>query len=813
MLCGEPAAAPGAVEARKVEIRVRGLVQGVGFRPTVWRYARDLGIGGEVLNDSEGVLIRAAGAEARLAAFVDRIAREPPPLARIERIETAPFHGAIAPDFRIVATAQGAPHTQIGPDARLCAACAAEIMDAYARRRRYAFANCTHCGPRFSIVTAIPYDRANTTMARFPLCESCAAEYRDPADRRFHAEATACPACGPRLALTPLSGAEEAAHVAGDAIDAARALLRKGEILAVKGLGGFQLACDASNRETVMRLRRLKRRDAKPFALMARNVAAIERFCAVSPLEREELESARAPILLLRASGPERLPEEIAPGLSTLGFMLPTTPLHLLLIGDDDRPLVMTSGNVSNEPQAIDDGEARARLGAIAAHMLAHDRPIANRVDDSVARAIDGRVRLLRRARGFAPAPIGLPPGFESAPDILAMGGEAKAAFCLVKDAEAVLSPHQGDLDYAEAFRSYAQGLDLYARLFDPAPAAIAVDAHPDYLSSKLGFLEAEKRGAPVLSIQHHHAHIAACLAENGRPLDAPPVLGIALDGLGYGDDGTLWGGEILLADYLGYRRLAGLTPVAMPGGAQAVREPWRNLYAHIARAFGWDAFRKEHARSKVVSDLTQKPLRLLDAAVAKGINAPLASSCGRLFDAVAAALGLCRERQAHEGEAAALLEAAADAAAPDEDALYPFDLSQAARPGLLTLDPSPMWDAVFRDLSAGAPASRIALRFHRGLAQALVETTKRLVATGAGAQAERAPTVALSGGCFQNRILFESVAASLRAEGFAVLTHSRAPMNDGGLSLGQAAIAAARLIRRRREPECVSAFPAASCT
>ncbi len=792
-----------ADQTQTLEFRVRGTVQGVGFRPTVWRIARQLGLAGEVLNDGEGVLVRVCGDQARIETLLRRLAREPPPLARIDGIERHEYAGQLPQDFRIAESLGGAVRTQVAPDAAICGACAAELRNPGERRYRYPFANCTHCGPRLSIVTGIPYDRATTTMASFIRCEACEAEYRNPSDRRFHAEAVACPACGPTASLIALGRAEVPDNGGADAVEIAARLIARGDIVAVKGLGGYHLACDATNPDAVARLRRLKRRDAKPFALMARDLAVVRRYCAVGAIEERALTRVEAPIVLMRATGSRRLPEAIAPGLDTLGFMLPTTPLHLLLMDRFEHPLVMTSGNISDEPAVIDDAEARRRLSDVASFALTHDRAIANRVDDSVVRIMSGRSRLLRRARGYAPAPLRLPKGFDDAPDLLAMGGELKATFCLVKDGAALMSQHQGDLENAATFDDYRNNLRLYQRLFDHAPSAIVIDRHPEYLASKLGRAEAERRGLSLIEVQHHHAHIAACLAENSRPLDAPPALGIVLDGLGFGDDGAIWGGEFLLADYLGYERLARLKPVAMPGGAQAIREPWRNLYAHLKAAGAFDADRLSHADDLKAFD--GKPLAMIDKMIAQGVNSPLASSCGRLYDAVAAALGLCADRQAYEGEAAARLEALA-AAAPNERRFYEFDMSQSA---LIELDPARFWRAMLDDLRQGVAAPVIARRFHLSLAESIAKVAVRLAAM------RRFEIVALSGGCFQNRLLFESVHDRLCEAGLEVLTHADAPANDGGLSLGQAAIGAAHLIRvgmtsDGEDQTCVSAFPAA---
>ena len=795
-----------------LEIRVRGRVQGVGFRPKIWHIARELGLAGEVLNDSDGVLLRVGGDRARLAAFLDGIESDLPPLARVDSIETWSYSGQLSSEFRIVESSSSRARTQIAPDAAICAACRAELGDRNDRHYRYPFTSCTHCGPRLSIVTAIPYDRAATTMAPFELCPDCRSEYDNPRDRRFHAEAIACPWCGPIARLIALRAAASDGDPACDDVERAANLIRDGEVLAIKGIGGYHLACDAANVATLAQLRQLKRRPAKPFALMARDLDVIRQYCSVSPDEERQLTGAQAPIVLLRAGGPRHLPGGVAPGLDTLGFMLPTTPLHLLLLQEMDAPLVMTSGNVSGAPPIIDDGQAGEQLAGIARYALAHDRRIANRVDDSVVRVMDGKSRVLRRARGFAPSPIKLPAGFEAAPELVALGGELKATFCLLKDGQAILSQHQGDLENAATFSDYQKNLALYRQIFAHSPAALVIDRHPEYLSSKLARVESRKHGLPLLEVQHHHAHVAACLAENGYPLDAPPVLGIVLDGLGFGDDGTIWGGEFLLADYRDYRRLARLKPVAMPGGVQAIRQPWRNLYAHLTEAIGWAELTAKFSGLDLYEQLHGKRRVILDAMIAKHLNSPLASSCGRLFDAVAAALGVCSEQQVYEGEAAIRLEAlAASAALPAGDVGYPFSVS-CLPDALVELDPTPMWTALLCDLMRDIPPSVAALRFHRGLSTVLVEVAQQLAHRGT----PRFETVALSGGCFQNRILFESVAAQLRHLGLVVLTHAQAPANDGGLSLGQAAIAAALLLETRKSSEerteqCVSAFPVAS--
>jgi hydrogenase maturation protein HypF len=809
-------------ETVSTEIRVRGRVQGVGFRPTVWRYARELGLSGEVLNDSSGVLIRAFGSEAAIAALIGRIEREPPPLARVDAVETQPYFGELPTGFVIAGSLGGKTHTQVTPDAVVCADCAAEIANPFERRYRYPFTNCTHCGPRLSIVGGIPYDRANTTMAPFAMCPACRSEYDDPAARRFHAEAIACHVCGPKAKLVRFDGRPFGFDQFSmmDDVDAAGGLMKNGEIVAIKGIGGYQLACDATKPDVVARLRQLKKRDAKPFALMARDIDVIRRYCSVSSEEETLLTRPSAPIVLLRADGVEKLPAEIAPGLVTLGFMLPTTPMHVLMLRRMARPVVMTSGNLSDEPQVIADDEVGERLGGIATYALMHNREIANRIDDSVARVVAGRPRVLRRARGYAPESIMLPKGFEAAPELLAMGGELKSTFCLVKDGAAILSQHQGDLEDVRTFDDYRKNLALYQKLFDHAPVALVADLHPEYLSSKLARARAANDALPLIEVQHHHAHVASCLVENGHPFDAPAVLGIVLDGLGWGGDDTLWGGEFLLADYRRYQRLGTFKPVAMLGGAQAAREPWRNLYAHLMAEMKWPEFAMNFDQLALHGYLAGKPRATLDAMIANGINAPVASSCGRLFDAVAAALDLCRERQAYEGEAAARLEAMVDedTLRREDDALgYPLGIPNLRGSGLPYIEPLAMWNAVLGDLILKTPAPVMAARFHKGLAKSIVAMTKKL----AGGEDETGPrrfvTVALSGGCFQNRILFEEVTRRLEGEDFIVLSHARVPANDGGLALGQAAIGAAHLITAnndqiKKHPEgnasCVSAFP-----
>ena len=735
----------------------------MGFRPFTVRLAAEQAVRGEVHNDGEGVLIHAEGAD--LDRFAADLAARAPALARVEAIErsrAAPRPGLTG--FAIRESATGTVRTAVTPDAATCADCRAEIADPLARRYRYAFTTCTQCGPRFSIVTGVPYDRAATTMASFAMCPTCRREYEDPADRRFHAQANACPACGPRLWLE-VGGEEQP----GDAVAGAVALLRVGAILAVKGMGGFHLACDARNQEAVLLLRARKRRPGKPLAVMAPDLATVARFAEPSAAEAALLAGPEGPIVLLEAAG-EALAPAVAPGQWALGWLLPPTPLHHLLLEAFGGPLVMTSGNRAGEPQAIGHAEARSQLGPFVDGFLLHDRTIARRLDDSLVLPAAGAARLLRRARGHAPASLPMPPGLAGAPPVAAYGGQLKAALCLTADGRALLSQHLGDLDDAATAQEFARAERDYALLVATAPEVIACDLHPDYRSTAHAEARARELGAPLERVQHHHAHVASAMAEARWPVDAGPVLGVVLDGLGLGDDGTVWGGEFLLCDYSSFARLASLRPVPLPGGDAAQREPWRNLVAQL------DGCGLAAAADRL---LPGRPLGLLRAAVAGGINAPLSSSAGRLFDAVAAAVGVAPDHQSYEGEAAMLLEELARRGLAGDAAAYPFVTSG------VTLECGPMWAALLADLDAGVPSEAIAARFHRGLAGAVAGLAGRL-ATAHGARA-----IALSGGCFQSRTLLELCLAALRDR--VVLTHAKVPPNDGGLALGQAVVAAAR--------------------
>lgn len=771
------------MSGRAVDIRVTGSVQGVGFRPTVWRLAAEEQLVGEVLNDGEGVLIHAAGRPDAIDRFVRRLTSEAPPLARIAQIVVRErSEPLVAASFRIAASVASEVRTQVVPDAAICSACATEVLDPLDRRHGHAFANCTHCGPRFSIVCALPYDRANTTMAAFAPCAACRREYDDPADRRHHAQPIACPDCGPRLWLEDWSGAGASLR-GSEALAAAAAALCAGKILALRGIGGFHLVCDAGSNDAIARLRAGKRRDAKPLALMVRDIAEVRRHCHVDALEQQLFESSAAPIVVCRRlAAAAELPESLAPGLDALGVMQAYSPLHRLLLHAVDRPLVMTSGNLGREPQVIGLDEARTRLRGLAELALLHDREIANRIDDSVVRVVAGKPRVIRRARGLAPRPTTLASSFAAAPAVLAYGAEQRAAFCLLARGAALLGAHQGDLDEPASFDAYVESLELHQRLFEHRAARLACDLHPEYHSTKLARAHAQRSGLPLVEVQHHHAHVAACMAEHGLERDASPVLGVALDGVGLGSDGTMWGGELLLADFRGFRRLGSLLAVALPGGTRAILEPWRSLYAHLREALGWDAVQRRHGRLAVVRRLADKPLDAIDRMIDHGLHSPRASSTGRLFDAVAAALGIGFDGVVESAQAAMQLEALALRDAAGTRA-YPFALRQDGE--LVRLDPAPMWAALLDDLAAERSPAAIAAAFHRGLAYALAELAVELAAG-------RTDSVVLAGGCMHNAILLEHTSTRIAARGLRCLTPSETPTNDGGIALGQAAVAAA---------------------
>ena len=766
-------------------LTVSGQVQGVGFRPTVWRIAHEMGLTGDVKNTGEGVVIRLWGDG--VESFADRLNDALPPLARIERLNIEQLQEPAPSEFSITNSQEGEMRGNVTPDAATCADCLAEIRSPFERRYRYPFANCTNCGPRFSIVTSAPYDRAKTTMAPFDLCEPCLVEYTQPTDRRFHAQPVACGRCGPNIWIEKLGNGAvnlEAFSMLDD-VDATGGMILNGHIVAIRGLGGVHLACDATNAEAVKELRRRKLRDGKAFALMARDLDVVRQYCEVSEAEAKVLSSPQAPIVLLKKRA-NVLPDEIAPGLDRLGVMLPYTPFYHLILRRIGRPVIMTSGNPSGQPQCIGNQEARDRLASIADFGCFHNRDIANRIDDSVVRVDLDKERVFRRARGYAPQPLTLPKGFSQNLELLALGAEQKNTFCLIKNGRAIVSQHMGDLEDASTHADVARNLELYQNLFDHSPSSLAVDQHPQYLSTQRGYEMAGDR--PVIEIQHHHAHIASCLAENGRPLAADPVLGIALDGTGWGDDATIWGGEFLVCDYSGYRRVGCLKPVALPGGAAAVKAPWRNLYAHLMAQMGWGELSMNFSELEIFERLMDLPRETLDAMIATGTNSPLASSCGRLFDAAAALVGLAWDSQNYEGEAAILFEAALDHDALSEpvDLAYPFSIPLMDGDGIPYIEPLAVWRAMLGDLVLDTPIGVMSARFHRGLANAIVAMALRLT------KDTTIDTVALSGGCFQNATLFQLVHRALEAEGLTVLSHSQYPANDGGISLGQAVIALA---------------------
>lgn len=742
---------------RSRKIRVRGQVQGVGFRPFVWQLAQKYNLSGHVLNDPEGVLIFAAGSE--LGAFEAALTTKAPPLARVDAVHAEDWEGTLAAGFEIVASQGQGAETRVTPDAATCSDCLAEIRTPSERRFGYAFVNCTHCGPRFTILRALPYDREQTTMAPFKMCAACRAEYENPADRRFHAQPVACADCGPRIWMEP---------EAEDPIASAADALKAGQVLAIKGLGGFHLSVDATNARAVDTLRQRKRRPSKPFALMG-SEQTIARYCSVSDEEWALLRDPAAPIVLLEGGG---LPDTVAPGQGRLGWMLPYTPLHHLLLDRFDGALVMTSGNLSGEPQVIDNEEARTKLSAFADGFVMHDRQIARRLDDSVERITPHGPMVLRRARGRVPGTVPLPQGFEDAPQVVAYGGQMKGAICLIKNGQALLGHHLGELNEALSWDAFCQADRDYAELFDHCPEGVAVDLHPDFRPTRYGVDLARDQGLRLEHVQHHHAHLAACLAENGWPLSGGKVVGIVLDGLGLGPDGTVWGGELLLGDYLEYERRAWLKPAPLIGGDRAQMEPWRNALVRLDQA----------GLSDWADDLfADAPRAMARMAVEKQINAPLSSSAGRLFDAVAAVLGLCTMTQSYEGEAAMRLEAMAEASGGAG-----FDFRVAGG----ELDPAPMFHDIRAALVAGTSVGRISDLFHAGLGRAFAQQALTLIESG------DAKAVALSGGCFQNaRLLSET----LKWLGDApVMIHQKTPANDGGLALGQALIAAAQMMGER---------------
>ncbi len=750
------------VAPRRLCIRVEGVVQGVGYRPFVYALATRLGLVGHVGNDTRGVFIEAEGPPRALDTLVAGLTAAAPPLARVDRVSTTSQPPAGGQSFTIVASrSPGERAVLVAPDAGICVDCRREMADPADRRHRYPFINCTNCGPRFSIVRSTPYDRARTTMAGFLLCAECAGDYADPADRRFHAQPVCCPQCGPRLTLLDGTGLALQGEPVAGAVDR----LRRGEIVAVKGLGGFHLAADATDEAAVARLRARKHREERPFALMVSDLAAAGALGEVSDAEATLLTDVAAPIVLLRRRPGARVAQSVAPGSPDLGVMLAYTPLHVLLCAAAGVPLVMTSGNISDEPIAYSDDDALRRLAGLADAFLTSDRPIRTRVDDSVARVARGRPLMLRRSRGHVPRPVTVPWAFPR--PVLACGPELKNTFCLATGYNAFVSHHIGDLENYETLQSYLHGITLLAELFDIVPEVIAYDLHPEYLSTK----HALECTGELVGVQHHHAHIVSCLADNG--VDGP-VIGVAFDGLGWGEDGTLWGGEFLVATRAGYQRVAHLSAVPMPGGAQAVRQPWRMAAAHLQAAYGSDlpdvGLAGRHGRRW--TDV----LAMANA----GVSSPRTSSMGRLFDAVASLVGV-RDSVSYEGQAAVELEHLVD---PAEKGSYPVGVVDGAPRQVCGAD---LIRAVVADVGRGVAAPVVAARFHQAVADLVVDVCGRT------RRERQLNVVALSGGVFQNMVLLDRCVTGLTAAGFEVLTHRTVPPNDGGISLGQAVVAAAR--------------------
>jgi hydrogenase maturation protein HypF len=770
---------PATASVRRSRVRVDGTVQGVGFRPFVYRLADDLGLSGWVLNDTHGVLIEVEGADSAVTCFLAQLAGEAPPLAVVERVVAEDLAPSGEPGFRIRGSdAAGESGAPVSPDSATCAECLAELRDPGDRRYRYPFVNCTNCGPRFTIVAGVPYDRPLTTMAGFEMCADCRAEYEDPRDRRFHAEPNACPVCGPRARLLDPGGREMPLEGAADAVAAAATALRAGCIVAVKGLGGYHLACRADDEDAVARLRDRKHREDKPFAVMVPGIEAARELALLGPLEEELLASRERPIVLAPRRSEVALAAAVALGFRELGLMLPYTPLHQLLLGDFAAPQVMTSGNVSDEPIAYRDADALEQLAAIADRFLVHDRPIHIRTDDSVVRAVRvaGRERSqrLRRSRGTVPASLELP---LRVPPLLACGAELKNTFCLAKGRRAWVGHHIGDLENFETLRSFAAGIEHFQRLFAVAPQLCVHDLHPDYLSTRYAL---EREGVELVAVQHHHAHLAACLAEHG---EEGPALGAIYDGTGFGGDGTVWGGELLVGDLRDFARVGHLWPVPLPGGKAAIREPWRMACAWAHEALG----EAPELPPALAATVEPRDWRNCGEIVRRGIGAPTTTSIGRLFDAVAALCG-APARVSYEGQAAVELEACA---AAEESGAYGMPVvpgtegPTGSTPHLL--DPRPTVRAVLAEIAAGVAPELVAARFHNTVAVATAQICVTLAAQ------RGLDLVVLSGGVFQNRRLLEQTSTLLAAAGLRVLAPEHLPPNDGGICFGQAAVAAAR--------------------
>lgn len=773
--------------------QVKGIVQGVGFRPFVYRLAKDCELNGWVANAGSGVTIEVEGKEENLRRFFQDLTQKAPSLSHIEEVNIEEMAPAGFTDFIIKESTEAVSReVYVSQDICVCGDCLTEMNDPRNRRYRYPFINCTNCGPRFTITNDIPYDRKHTTMGDFEMCEDCAREYHDPADRRFHAQPIACPVCGPSLSVFDGDGNPVEC---GDPVAFITEQLAKGVICGIKGLGGYHLACDAARRDAVRELRLRKKRDGKPFAIMAKNVEVVLSICKVSEKEKELLESPERPIVLLSVKDDTRLPLDLlAPDNRTLGVMLPYTPLHSLMFQDGLELLVMTSGNRSGEPIFYKDEEALEGLKGIADYILTGSRPIYIRTDDSVARVFRGKETLIRRSRGYVPFPVDLSAVLQLKNEdccslndfnILACGGELKNTFCLVKGHKAFLSHHIGDLENMETLQSFEEGIQHFQRMFSVRPTVAAYDMHAGYLSTQYASALQDVMKVPV---QHHHAHIASCMAGNGV---SGPVIGVAFDGTGLGEDGHIWGGEFFVGDYSSFERAAHFEYVPMPGGEAAIKEPWRMAFAYFTKGL------REHAADLPAHWAAQiEPYKrnIVQTQIAQKINTPFTSSAGRLFDAVSSMLGLCHAIE-YEGQAAIRLEQAADLGS--ESAGYAYELRE--RQGMIEIGTVSLFNEMVKDLAAGTGVPAIAGAFHRTLSIMIADVCRRIQTR------HHLNEVALSGGVFQNQLLLELTVAELENSGFQVHTHSKVPANDGGLSLGQAAIAMKKYMKWKGCGEHVS--------
>jgi hydrogenase maturation protein HypF len=750
-------------KSRRRHFFLQGVVQGVGFRPFIYGLALRNGLKGWVYNSSEGVQIEVEGEKKAVEKFTRELPKQAPPRARIESLRFEDLEAAGYPSFEIRKSVEEVGKYQlIAPDIATCESCQLEVFNPLDRRYRYPFTNCTNCGPRFTILEDIPYDRPKTTMAKFRMCPHCQREYDDPSDRRFHAQPNACPSCGPKIELCDGEGNVLAVK---DPISSAIGFLKEGKILAIKGLGGFLLACDGKEPSVVERLRQRKGRPDKPLAVMLRDLPAAKEHCLVTEKEEQLLLSPESPIVLLRWKKSSAIARAVAPRQKYLGVMLPYTPLHHLLMKESGMALVMTSGNLSEEPIAKDNGEARSRLLGIADAFLLHDRDIYVQYDDSVTAVVNGQPAVLRRARGYAPFPIRLP--FPLRP-ILACGAELKNTFCLTRDEYAFVSQHIGDLENLETLNHFQRTVELYQKLFRIQPETVAYDLHPEYLSTKYGLsLRGQKIG-----VQHHFAHLASCLAENG---EKGPVIGLAFDGLGYGTDGNLWGGEFLVGDCRSFERKAHFEYVPMPGGAAAIQKPWRMALSYIYTLLGREGVMRH---LPFLAQAKEEKIRAILQQIDQKINSPLTSSCGRLFDGVSALLGLCLS-VSYEGQAAVELEMMAD---PKERGVYEFFLEEEEGKEIIRL--KPVIQGILGDMEKGTVPSVISGKFHNTLVRIGGAVCQKIRRQGGPKK------VVLAGGVFQNRLLSGRIKGALEKAGFEVLTHRRVPCNDGGLSLGQAVIA-----------------------